>query len=162
MGRVTTAWLAALALVACGDDAEQVDRGLSAEIVEVSTEMLDPSDDARDDVTLTVSYRDGNGDLGGGLAEVHDCRAAGLVTTLPIPEIANEQAVADAVPIFGDLALTVQNVGLVVPDPDLPGVCEQGGAPAASESSVTFCVQLTDALGEQSAPACTEAIQIAQ
>lgn len=165
MGRslITSSLVASIALcAACGEDGEDatIDRSLSVEIVQVSTETLDPGDDGADDVTLTVAYRDGDGNLGGGVAEVHDCRAAGLVTNLPIPELASEQGVTAAVPIFGELSLTVENVGPVGVDAQPPALCEQAGAPTPVAAEVVFCVQLVDAQGDRSDPDCTQALSL--
>src|SRR5687767_4538402 len=89
------------ALVACGDS----NPAPFAAVVRASPGELDPADDAADDLTITIDYRDGDGDLGGGAAAITDCRAGDLAIELPLPPIASDQAVADGVPIEGTIDL---------------------------------------------------------
>ena len=135
-----------LALAACGSDPAP-----TVEIVEASPTELDPAMDEKDDLTIVVRYLDEDGDLGGGFAEVHDCRASGVVNRLALPGIASEAAVDEEVRIEGQLRLVVADVGVVAP----------GAMPDVCDNASSFCVVLTDAAGNKSEPACTGAISIA-
>jgi hypothetical protein len=151
MRRVLLAAL--LTAAACADDASPLP---SATIIESLPAQLDPDDDTADDLTIRVSYSDGDGDLGGGTAEVVDCRASGLLTVLAIPPIASEAAVMEGVPIEGELDLLVADVGRVAPDPATPAACADVGVTAApTADSVTFCVTLIDAAGNRGPGDCT-------
>lgn len=133
-------WL--LAAVACGGGGDDAP---SAAIVEVAPETLDPSRDDADDLTLTVEYSDGDADLGGGIARVHDCRADGVVVDLPIPLIASEEAVDEGVAIEGRLALHVSDIGWIEPEARPAPACEDLGVVAIDPDQAVFCVVLVDA-----------------
>jgi hypothetical protein len=109
-----------------------------------------------DQLTIRVSYRDADGDLGGGTAEVHDCRAESLVTRLPLPPIASEEAVQRGVTIEGELDLVVPNVALVDPEPPLPTACVGQSPPRRNQTP--FCVILGDTAGNRTAIGCTGAL----
>lgn len=124
------------------------------EIVAATPGELAAGSDDTDDLTLLVRYADADGDLGSGFARVIDCRAQGVETQLDLPAIANEQAVAAGVAIEGELELRVNDVGMVrtgQPPPE----CEDEDAEAGA-----FCVVLVDQVGNESVPACTEALLI--
>lgn len=141
----------AAALAACAADVTP-----SAEIQSVTPDRLTPADDALDDLTIALRYDDGDGDLGGGVAEIHDCRADGVQIELAIPPIAAEPGQH----ITGTLELHVNDVGDVAPGA-LPARCaELGVAPLAAGTAV-FCVVLGDAAGHRGAGDCTPAIAIA-
>ena len=133
-------WL--FAAVACGggDDASP-----SAAVVEVAPETLDPGRDDADDLTLTVDYIDGDADLGGGIARVHDCRADGVVVDLAIPLIASEEAVDEGVPIEGRLLLHVSDIGWIEPEASPAPACADLGVEAIDPDQAVFCVVLVDA-----------------
>lgn len=138
-------------LAACGGS-----NGPSVEVISASPDTIDPTSDAANDLTIKVRYKDGNGDLGGGVARVYDCRAEGLVTELAIPAIANADAVQQGVAISGELDLVVKDVGEVEAGAAPAAVCrELGGAPQA------FCVVLVDEAGMAGDGACTGPIRIA-
>ena len=146
--------LAVLALLlgaACSDPAAAP----TVEILEAAPELLVPDDDAADDLTLVVRYHDGDGDLGEGVAEVIDCRAEGLVTRLALPPIASDEAVANGVPIEGELELLVADVGRVTPAAAAPAACAALGVAAPVAGAVRFCVVLIDAAGHRGQGACT-------
>src|SRR5689334_20478059 len=103
------------ALVACGC----ADHSLTVTVVDAAPLTLAP---ASPDLTVKVRYHDGDANLGGGRALLHDCRGADLVTELALPPIASEAAVQAGVPIEGELDLTVQNVR-AVETPSLPDLC---------------------------------------
>ncbi len=138
--------VAACALAACGADPAP-----TVEIVEASPTELDPAVDQKDDLTIVVRYVDEDGDLGGGVAEVHDCRADGVVSRFALPNIASEAAVEEEVRIEGELQLVVADVGAVA----------AGALPEVCDNASSFCVVLIDAAGNKSEPACTGAISIA-
>lgn len=143
-----------LATAACADDAVIP----TVEIVSASPDALVPSDDSADDLTIVVRYRDPDGDLGGGVAEIQDCRADDLVTTLDIPPIASDDAVAAGVPITGMLQLVVADVGDYAPDRIPPAACAD--AATATDTQTSFCVILRDSADNPSEPACTEPVQV--
>ena len=84
--RLIGSLVAAAGLAACAADIAP-----SAEIQSATPDQLTPSDDASDDLTIALRYDDGDGDLGGGVADVYDCRADGVVTELAIPPIAADR-----------------------------------------------------------------------
>lgn len=144
--------LPALAAAACTDATAP-----SARVVSVTPDQLVPSDDARDDLVITVAYEDGDGDLGGGTAEVHDCRAEELRTELAIPAIAPDAVIG--APIRGTLELHVSDVGAAeaaVP----PDLCRALGAPDARASAAVFCVVLVDAAGHRGDGDCTQEVAL--
>jgi hypothetical protein len=138
-------------VAACG-----VDPAPAASSEEVTPEALTPADDALDDLTITLRYEDGDGDLGGGVAEVHDCRSAEVAIELAIPPIAPEAGQ----PISGTLALHVNDIGAIA-STVMPAACEAlGVAPLAADTAV-FCVVLVDVAGHRGAGDCTPAITLA-
>jgi hypothetical protein len=139
----------------CGSD----DPAPTAAITAAAPETLDPADDAADDLAITVEYHDADADLGGGLATVHDCRAADLATVFELGPIASEEAIAEGVPITGTLELLVADIGDVPPG-DLPEACADLGIEAAAAGEATFCVVLTDAAGHEGSGDCTVPIAI--
>ena len=141
------------ALAACGGASDSP----NASVKGVTPEELVASDDALDDVTITVDFDDGDGDLGTGFAEVHDCRAPDLITTLPLPAIAPEGRVGDH--ISGTLELHVNDVGFIAPDVQ-PVLCKEQGVSSLSASETVFCVQLVDAKGNRGDADCTTTITL--
>jgi hypothetical protein len=159
MRRLSIGLCATLALVlsaACGD----VDPAPNAAVVDTAPLELDPSDDALDDLTITVEYTDGDGDLGEGTVDVHDCRAAGLVVSAPLPPIANMDAVEDGVMIEGVLEVVVSDVGDVELDTVAPAACDELGIGAPVAGEAVFCVVLTDVAGNSGTGDCTPAVAI--
>lgn len=152
-----SALLAALAVAAaaCADPAAAP----SATITRAAPDRLIASDDARDDLVITVAYRDGDGDLGGGVARVHDCRADGVVTELPIPAIAPEGVIGH--PIEGTLELHVSDVGAIAAGAP-PAACRELGVAAAAAGAAIFCVILTDAAGQSGEGDCTDPITVTE
>ena len=140
----------------CGSD----DPAPTAAITAVAPDTLDPADVAADDLMITVEYHDADADLGGGLATVHDCRAADLATVFELGPIASDEAIAEGVSIAGTLDLLVADVGDVAPG-DLPDACAERGIEAAAAGEATFCVVLTDAAGHEGSGDCTPPIAIA-
>jgi hypothetical protein len=148
---------AAIALGACGSD----DPAPTAEVLSATPDSLDPADDAADDLTITIAYRDADGDLGGGRAEIHDCRSDGLVVALPLPAIASPDAIEAGVPIEGELSLVVADVGARAADPAAPPACEDLGVAPLADGAVVFCVLLVDAAGHTGPGDCTDPISLA-
>jgi hypothetical protein len=148
--RITPILLVA-AVAGCSDDSVTP----SVTITNATPETLLPDDDLLDDLTITVRYDDGDGDLGGGIAEIHDCRADGLVTELPIPQIAPSPGDH----ITGTLDLHVNDVG-AVSSAALPEVCEELGVAELGANEAVFCVILVDAAGNRGAGDCTVPILI--
>jgi len=143
----------AFAVAACGG------AGTTPEVVVTAAtpDTLAPDDDARDDLTISVDYDDGDGDLGGGIAEVHDCRAEGLITELPIPAIAPDSVVGEH--ITGSLELHVNDVGTITSEP-LPALCADLGVAELGPAETVFCVVLVDSAGHAGTGDCTAAIAL--
>jgi hypothetical protein len=143
---------ALLAAAACTDSSAP-----NATVDSSNPERLVASDDALDDLVITVSYEDGDGDLGGGTAEVHDCRADGLRTELPIPEIAPDAVIGK--PIRGKLELHVNDIGAIAPGA-APVACRDLGVADVAAGAAVFCVILVDAAGNEGAGDCTSEIAL--
>jgi hypothetical protein len=140
-----------LALAACSDDPAPL-----ASIETVTPDALTASDDTADDLTITLKYSDGDGDLGGGITEVHDCRADDLMAQLAIPAIAKSKGNH----ITGTLDVHVNDVGSFAAS-TLPRICADLGVAALAPDHTVFCVVLVDAAGHRGTGSCTEAIAIA-
>lgn len=152
--RALAVLLGAASLTACG-----VSPVPTVEILEATPEALIASDDTNDDLTLKVAYSDGDGDLGQGVAHIHDCRAEGLVTTLTIPRIANDEAVAQGVPIEGELDLVLADLG-AIEAAEVPPACAELGVGAPEGGAQVFCVVLVDAAGNESEGACSSPVVV--
>lgn len=142
----------ALALAGCGGGG-----GPSVEIVGATPEALELPRAA--DLTLHARYEDHDGDLGGGRAEIFDCRADGLVTTLAIPPIASQAALDARASIAGTLDLLVARVGLVE-STSVAARCKDFGVQGSATGALPFCVVLTDASGRASEGACSTPIAV--
>ena len=143
--------LLVLVLAACSDDPAP-----GASIKTATPAQLVPSDDARNDLTIAVRYDDSDGDLGGGVAAVHDCRATELVTELAIPQIAAETGQH----ITGTLELHVNDIG-AIEAAALPDACDELGVATLPANTAVFCVVLTDAAGHRGGGDCTQPIGLA-
>jgi len=143
-------WLALFA--ACADDPAP-----NATIKSVTPDQLMPTDDAQDDLTIQLRYDDGDGDLGGGVADVYDCRSQDVMIELPIPSIA-----ADAgLHITGTLELHVNDIGAIT-STAMPQVCADLGVKALAANTAVFCVVLADMAGHRGGGDCTQPITLAQ
>jgi hypothetical protein len=140
-----------ITLAACTDDPAP-----SASIEKVAPDALTASDDTTNDLTITLKYSDGDGDLGGGTAEVQDCRADDLATQIAIPAIAK----AKGDHITGELEVILNDVGSVAAG-TMPTACSDLGVAALAADQSVFCVVLIDAAGHRGTGSCTEAIAIA-
>jgi hypothetical protein len=147
----------AVALVACSDPAPEP----SASVVSAAPDTIYLGDDTRNDLSIVVAYEDGDGDLGRGVARVHDCRAADVVTEIMLPSIATDEAVEEGVAITGELELRVNDVGDVTLATSAPTACADLGAPAPVAGSAVFCVVLVDAAGNEGPGDCTAALALA-
>ena len=147
--------LAVLATAACGGG----DATPSVSVEMAAPEALVPTDDTLDDLTITVSYADGDGDLGGGIAEIQDCRAEPLLIALAIPPIAPADVVADKTSITGTLDLHVNDVGDFATEA-LPAACADLGVANLAAGQTVFCVTLTDTAGNRGDGDCTAAIAL--
>lgn len=117
------------------------------------------SDDSLDDLVITVEYDDGDGDLGGGVAQVYDCRADGLRTDLPLPAIAPGPVVDEGRPITGTLELHVNDVGELAAAA-VPEACRDLGVGDVGANAAVFCVVLVDAAGHEGDGDCTHEIAL--
>lgn len=143
-----------LIAAACGTD----DPAPTAHVVSFTPEQLAPDNDLADDLRILVEYEDADGDLGEGIAQVHDCRGDALTTELAIPAIAADDVVGS--PIRGSLDLYVNDVGASASSA-LPAVCEELGISAPGPDETVFCVVLVDAAGHAGAGDCTAPITLA-
>jgi hypothetical protein len=140
-------------LTACGSD----DPAPIARVLSSSPDALTPTDDLADDVRILVEYEDADGDLGEGMAQVHDCRSEALLTVLPIPAIAPSDVVGE--PIRGSLSLYVNDVGTARASA-LPAVCDELDVSLGANETV-FCVVLVDAKEHTGPGDCTKPIALA-
>jgi len=140
-------------LVACSD----VGNTPEVTVTAATPDTLRPDDDTRDDLTITVDYDDGDGDLGGGIAEVHDCRAEDLITALPIPDIAPDSVIGEH--ITGTLELHVNDVGAITSSA-LPALCADLGVAELGPTETVFCIVLVDAAGHSGSGDCTSSIAL--
>jgi hypothetical protein len=145
--------LVSLLVVGCGAD----DPAPVVTVMSATPKTLTPADDLADDLRISVRYADADGDLGDGVARVHDCRAAELVTVLPIPPIAPTDVIGRA--IEGDLTLIVTDVG-DQPATALPDLCSELGIPALGTNKVVFCVTLVDAADHEGPGDCTAELDL--
>lgn len=146
--------LAALAALAgCGSDSPAP----SVTVESVTPDHVTLSDDAANDVELIVRYSDGDGDLGGGTAEIHDCRADALVTSLAIPAIASPDRIGQ--PISGELDLYVTDIGPAATEA-VPATCKELGVAALDASTTVLCVVLVDAKGHRGTGDCSKPITL--
>jgi len=143
-------------LAACSSDSPAP----TVKVESATPDALTMSNDALNDLTIEVSYDDSDGDLGGGIAEIHDCRADALVTSLAIPPIASPDHVADKDPVSGKLELYVDDVGASLPAP-LPATCSDLGVAQLADATTVMCVILVDAAGHRGAGDCTKPIALA-
>ena len=144
-------WLAVL-VAACAEDPAP-----SATIQSVSPDQLSPSDDTHDDLTIQLRYDDGDGDLGGGVAEIYDCRSDDVMIELAIPPIAADKDVH----ITGTLELHVNDIGAIT-SATPPQVCADLGAKPPAADAAVFCVVLVDAAGHRGSGDCTRPIELVQ
>lgn len=149
---IPAALFALLAAAACSDSVAP-----RASVVAAAPDRLVPSDDALDDLVITVAYDDADGDLGGGTAEVHDCRADGLRTDLPLPAIAPDAVIG--APIRGTLALHVNDIGAIAAGA-APDACRDLGVDRVGDGAAVFCVILVDAAGHAGDGDCTHEIAL--
>ena len=142
-------WLVLLA-AGCADDPAP-----SATIKSATPDQLTPSDDTLDDLTIQLRYEDRDGDLGGGVADVYDCRSADVTIELPIPPI----AATAGQHITGTLELHVNDIGDLVATA-MPRPCADLGVGPLAANTAVFCVVLVDAAGHRGSGACTSPIAI--
>ncbi len=150
--------LSSAALVACSDAAPEP----SAVVLSAAPDTLYMGDDTRNDLSIVVEYADGDGDLGRGIARIHDCRAAAVVTELPLPSIAADDAVEEGVAITGELELRVNDVGDVTLATSASTACADLGAPAPAADTAVFCVILVDTAGHEGPGDCTAPLAISR
>jgi hypothetical protein len=150
--------LVAACAAACGSPAPEP----SAVVLSAAPDTLYMGDDTRNDLSIVVEYADGDGDLGRGTARIHDCRAADVVTELPLPTIASDDAVAEGVAITGELELRVNDVGDVTLATSASTTCADLGAPAPTADTAVFCVILVDTAGHAGPGDCTAPLAISR
>jgi hypothetical protein len=138
---------------ACASD----DPAPTVTVVSATPDALDPANDLTDDVRILVEYDDADGDLGEGIAEVHDCRGESLLTMLEIPAIAGDGMLGSR--ITGSLDLFVNDVGAGTASA-LPAVCAELGIGPLAAGETVFCVVLVDAKGHAGPGDCTTPITL--
>jgi len=141
---------------ACASD----DPAPTVRVLSATPDQIDPANDLADDVRILVEYEDGDGDLGEGVAEVHDCRDDALTTLLPIPAIAPDDVVADGAKISGSMDLYLNDVGATTAAA-LPPVCADLGVKTLGADETVFCVVLVDTKEHAGPGDCTEPITLA-
>ena len=125
---------------------------LSASISQVSPQALDTTQP--NELVIAVKYHDDDGDLGGGQAEIQDCRSSDLLTKLTLPHLASPDEEQKGVAIEGVLDLHVVQVTQVsTPAQACHGV-------TVPPNQAIFCVTLIDQKGVRSNRACTYPITI--
>ncbi len=150
-------WIAVLGVTgACGGG----DSSPSATVAEFAPTSLVAADDSLDDLTIRVDYQDGDGDLGEGIAAVHDCRVADLVALYDVPKIASDDAVSEGVPIEGSIDIVLADITVLSPDLSAPAACAELGVGAPVAGEAVFCVVLTDASGNTGDGDCTGSVLI--
>ena len=142
-------WLV-LSAAACTDDPAP-----NATIKSATPDQLTPSDDTQDDLTIQLRYDDHDGDLGGGVADVYDCRAGEVMIELPIPPIAADTGQH----ITGTLELHVNDIGAITAT-TMPKTCADLGVQELAANTAVFCVVLADAAGHRGSGDCTQPIAI--
>lgn len=142
--------LLGLGVAACADDPAP-----SATIDSVAPDQLTPSDDSLDDLTIKLRYADSDGDLGGGVADVYDCRADGVMIELAIPPIAADKDLQ----ITGTLELHVNDIGEIA-STALPKQCADLGVKPLVANAAVFCVVLVDAAGHRGAGDCPKPVDL--
>jgi hypothetical protein len=140
-------------LVGCADDPAP-----RVTVISATPDHVDPADDAADDVSIRVDYEDDDGDLGGGIAEIHDCRDEVLVTKLDVPPIANDERVGSH--IQGSLDLFLTDVGAAT-STSVAATCADLGISTLAAGTTAFCVVLVDAADHAGPGDCTAPITIA-
>jgi hypothetical protein len=145
-------WATAL-LVLTGCSSDPVPPTVS--IVSQAPDGLVPGSDDEDDVSLRLAYEDGDGDLGGGIMYVHDCRDAEGEVRLPIPVVAAEEIVEDMQPISGELIALVPDIDAAPADATPAPLCAEQGVTLTADSLV-LCVVLEDSAGGRSGVACSD------
>lgn len=115
--------------------------------------------DDEDDVSLRLAYEDGDGDLGGGVMYVHDCRDATSEIQFPIPVVASPEIVEEMQPISGELIALVPDIGAASSDATAPALCDELGVTLTPDELV-LCVMLEDSAGGRSDGACSEAFAL--
>jgi hypothetical protein len=146
-------------VVGCIVGCSGADPAPSAHVESATPDSLTPTDDTLNDLTITVAYEDGDGDLGGGTASIYDCRGDDLVTTLTLPMIAPAGVVKAKDEITGTLDLYVDDIGDVA-QPMLAQKCSDLGVAPLAAGQTIFCVELTDVAGHTGHGDCTSAITI--
>jgi hypothetical protein len=129
------------------------------EVLGLGPESLDLHSDADNDATIALRYSDGNGDLGGGVARLTDCRGGNVVIELALPPIANDDAVDEQVAIEGEIQLLVNDV-IPVAQQGASACADLQDAVVPAEGEISYCVELRDSAGNVSEPDCSPAIAI--
>lgn len=141
---------------ACASD----DPAPTVHVLSATPDQIDPADDLHDDVRIQIEYEDADGDLGEGVAEVHDCRDETLTTMLPIPAIAPADVISDGAKITGSMDLYLTDVGAATAAA-LPAVCADLGVKALGANETRFCVVLVDQKEHAGPGDCTVTITLA-
>ncbi len=123
-------------------------------IVSQAPAQLVVGDDDEDDLSLRLGYEDGDGDLGGGVVHVYDCRDGSATLDLPIGEVASPEIVEEKQPITGELIALIPDISAAPADAAPPPVCTELGA-VPSDGELLVCVTIEDAAGQLSDGACS-------
>jgi len=106
-------------------------------------------------ITQTGRGSGRDGDLGGGVAEVSDCRSDGVTIAAAIPQIAADTGRH----ITGTLEFDVNDIGELAPGALPPGVRRPRRSTARREHD-RVCVTLVDAAGHRGQGDCTQPVAV--
>jgi hypothetical protein len=148
--RHAVAFASILALFAgCGADPSAP----TVELVSTAPHQLVYGEVPQNDLTIVVRVHDDDGDLDGGTAEIHDCRAPGHVTQVAI---AADPGATDSMP-----SLEVRDIEpLPIDELTGDGCADQGVTVDPEQVAVRFCVVPVDAAGHRGHAVCTSSIPL--
>ncbi len=142
--------LLAVGTAACGADPAPP----SLSIIAQAPEMLTIGSDTEDDVTLRLGYEDEDGDVGGGVIFIVDCRDDSRVIEAPIPTVASAEVVENEQPLSGELIALVPDIPSVADDATPAALCNELDV-VATEGELVMCARMQDSAGNESNGACS-------
>jgi hypothetical protein len=116
--------------------------------------------DDEDDVSLRLAYEDGDGDIGGGVVHVHDCRDSDGLLELPIPTVASPEIVEQQQSITGELIALVPDISAAPSGATPANMCSELGVVLADDELI-FCIVIEDNAKQQSTGVCSAVFALA-